>query len=118
VFDLRVVVIAGRASHVVARTSRTPLTNLHLGNARGDLPAIRAAAGEERWAAAMRTCERAAACFPGSLHVGVDLMFAPGFAEHAVAEVNAFGDLLPNLLVDGRDTYAAEIAALAGAVTA
>jgi hypothetical protein len=112
VFDLRVVVIAGRASHVVTRTSRTPLTNLHLGNARGDLPAIRAAAGEQRWAAAMHTCERAAACFPGSLHVGVDLMFAPGFAEHAVAEVNAFGDLLPNLLVDGRDTYAAEIAAV------
>ncbi|MEU7868585.1 STM4014 family protein [Dactylosporangium sp. NPDC049140] len=112
VFDLRVVVIAGRASHVVARTSATPLTNLHLGNARGDLAAIRAAAGEERWAAAMDTCERAAACFPGSLHAGVDLMFAPGFAEHAVAEVNAFGDLLPGLLVDGRDTYAAEVAAL------
>ncbi|MER7276042.1 STM4014 family protein [Dactylosporangium sp. NPDC000244] len=112
VFDLRVVVIAGRASHVVARTSRTPLTNLHLGNARGDLAAIRAAAGEERWAAALETCERAAACFPGSLHAGVDLMFAPGFGEHAVAEVNAFGDLLPNLLVNGRDTYAAEVAAL------
>ncbi|WP_432975769.1 STM4014 family protein [Dactylosporangium sp. CA-233914] len=112
VFDLRVVVIAGRAGHVVARTSRTPLTNLHLGNARGDLPAIRAAVGEERWAAAMATCERAAACFPGSLHAGVDLMLAPGHAEHAVAEVNAFGDLLPGLLVDGRDTYAAEIEAL------
>ncbi|GAA2370933.1 STM4014 family protein [Dactylosporangium salmoneum] len=112
VFDLRVVVIAGRAAHVVARTSRTPLTNLHLGNARGDLAAIRAAVGRERWAAAMATCERAAACFPDSLHVGVDLMLAPGFEEVAVAEVNAFGDLLPGLLVDGRDTYAAEVAAL------
>ncbi|WP_238014999.1 STM4014 family protein [Dactylosporangium sp. AC04546] len=114
VFDLRVVVIAGRASHVVVRTSRSPMTNLHLGNARGDLAAVRAAAGEEHWAAAMRTCEQAAACFPGSLHVGVDLMFAPGYARHAVAEVNAFGDLLPGVLADGRDTYAAEIAALAG----
>ncbi|GGM60093.1 STM4014 family protein [Dactylosporangium sucinum] len=112
VFDLRVVVIAGRAAHVVVRTGRSPMTNLHLGNARGDLAAVRAAAGEQHWAAAMRTCERAAACFPGSLHVGVDLMFAPGYARHAVAEVNAFGDLLPGVLVDGRDTYAAEIAAL------
>ncbi|MFI5912790.1 STM4014 family protein [Dactylosporangium sp. NPDC051541] len=112
VFDLRVVVIGGRASHVVVRTSRTPLTNLHLGNARGDLAGVRAAVGEERWAAALETCERAAACFPGSLHAGVDLMFAPGYAEHAVAEVNAFGDLLPNLLVDGRDTYTAEVEAL------
>jgi hypothetical protein len=116
VFDLRVVVIAGRASHVVARTSRSPLTNLHLDNARGDLAAIRAAAGPARWAAAMRTCERAAACFPGSLQVGVDLMFGPGFETHAVAEVNAFGDLLPGVLVDGRDTYAAEVAALPAVV--
>ncbi|GAA3268103.1 STM4014 family protein [Dactylosporangium vinaceum] len=112
VFDLRVVAIAGRAAHVVVRTGRTPLTNLHLGNARGDLAGVRAAAGRERWAAALATCERAAACFPGSLHVGVDLMFAPGYRDHAVAEVNAFGDLLPGLLVDGRDTYATEVEAL------
>ncbi len=113
--DLRVVVIAGRASHVVVRSSRSPMTNLHLGNARGDLAGVRGAVGPAHWAAAMRSCERAAGCFPGSLHVGVDLMFAPGFARHAVAEVNAFGDLLPGLLVDGRDTYAAEVAALLAA---
>lgn len=112
VFDLRVVVIAGRACHVVARTGRSPMTNLHLGNARGDLAAIRAAVGRGVWAAAMQTCERAAACFPGSLHVGVDLMLSPDHGRHAVAEVNAFGDLLPGLLVGGRDTYAAEIEAL------
>ena len=40
-------------------------------------------------------------------------MFAPDWRRHAVAEVNAFGDLLPGLLVDGRDTYAAQVAALA-----
>ncbi|MET7418406.1 STM4014 family protein [Dactylosporangium sp. NPDC005555] len=112
VFDLRVLVVAGRVSHVVVRTGESPMTNLHLGNARGDLPGVRAAAGEEHWAAAMRTCEAAAACFPGTLHVGVDLMFGRDYSTHAVAEVNAFGDLLPGLLVDGRDTYAAEIDAL------
>ncbi|MEV4508728.1 STM4014 family protein [Dactylosporangium sp. NPDC049525] len=112
VFDLRVLVVAGRVSHVVVRTGRSPMTNLHLGNARGDLPGVRAAVGEERWAAAMRTCEAAAACFPGSLHVGVDLMFGRDYGTHAVAEVNAFGDLLPGLLVNGRDTYAAELDAL------
>jgi hypothetical protein len=118
VFDLRVVVIAGRASHVVIRSGRSPMTNLHLGNARGDLAGVRAAVGRDQWAAGMRTCERAAACFPGSLHAGVDLMFAPRYDRHAVAEVNAFGDLLPGLLVDGRDTYAAEIAALTGKLSA
>ncbi len=41
-FDLRVVVIAGRAEHVVPRLSRSPLTNLHLKNRRGDVDALRA----------------------------------------------------------------------------
>ena len=112
VLDLRVVVIAGRPRHVVVRTSRSPMTNLHLGNARGDVAAVRAAAGEQAWAAAMRTCARVAGCFPGTLHVGVDLMFRAGWGGHAVAEVNAFGDLLPGVLADGQDTYRAQVAAV------
>ncbi|HWS39370.1 MAG TPA: STM4014 family protein [Actinoplanes sp.] len=111
VLDLRVVVIGGRARHVVVRTGRSPMTNLHLGNARGDVAAVRAAAGEREWAAAMDTCERAAACFPETLQVGVDLMFRTGWRGHAVAEVNAFGDLLPGVLADGQDTYDAQVAA-------
>ncbi len=107
VLDLRVVVIAGEPSHIVARTSRTPLTNLHLGNARGDVAAVRAAAGPAAWAAAMQTCSEVARCFPRSLHLGVDLMFRSGWRDHAIAEVNAFGDLLPGL-----DTYDAELVAL------
>lgn len=108
--DLRVVVVAGRPTHVVVRASRHPMTNLHLGAQRGDTAAVRAAVGEQRWRAAMTTCARAAAQFPGCLQVGVDLMFAPGWQRHAVAEVNAFGDLLPGLVNGhGRDTYAEQV---------
>ena len=63
---------AGRATHAVVRTSRSPMTNLHLGGARGDLDVRvrlstrRATAGGE----ALDLCERAAACFPGTLCVG------------------------------------------------
>ncbi|MFI1212245.1 STM4014 family protein [Streptomyces sp. NPDC020802] len=114
--DLRVVVVDGRATHAVVRTSRSPLTNLHLGGTRGDLAAVRALAGD-RWAAALETGERAAACFPGTLCVGVDLLPAIGWRRFAVGEVNAFGDLLPRLTglpgsgAEGLDTYAAQIAA-------
>ncbi|MDX3456551.1 STM4014 family protein [Streptomyces sp. ME02-8801-2C] len=114
--DLRVVVVGGRATHAVVRTSRSPLTNLHLGGARGDLAAVRALAGD-RWAAALETSERAAACFPGTLCVGVDLLPAIGWRRFAVGEVNAFGDLLPRLTglpgsgAEGLDTYAAQVAA-------
>jgi hypothetical protein len=39
--DLRVLVIAGEARHWVIRQSRHPMTNLHLGNQRGDGAALR-----------------------------------------------------------------------------
>lgn len=114
--DLRIVVVGGRATHAVVRTSRSPLTNLHLGGARGDLAAVRALAGD-RWAAALETSEQAAACFPGTLCVGVDVLPAVGWRRFAVGEVNAFGDLLPRLTglpgsgAEGLDTYAAQVAA-------
>ncbi|MBH0776048.1 STM4014 family protein [Nocardia sp. NEAU-351] len=114
--DLRVVVIGGRATHVVVRTSRAPLTNLHLGGARGDLEVFRAAVGE-RWSRALSICEEAAACFPSTLCVGVDLLPAVGWRHFFVGEVNAFGDLLPRLTglpegpAAGLDTYTAQVIA-------
>ncbi|BBA95629.1 hypothetical protein RVR_560 [Actinacidiphila reveromycinica] len=116
--DLRVVVVGGRATHAVVRTSRSPLTNLHLGGRRGDLDAARAAveAAGARWSDLLDVCERAAACFPRTLCVGVDLLPAVGWRRAAVGEVNAFGDLLPGLTglpgsgAEGRDTYAAQVA--------
>ncbi|MEU7083437.1 STM4014 family protein [Streptomyces achromogenes] len=117
--DLRVVVVAGRATHAVVRTGTSPLTNLHLGGRRGDLDAARAAveASGARWADVLGVCEQAAACFPRTLCVGVDLLPATGWRRAAVGEVNAFGDLLPGLTglpgsgAEGLDTYATQVAA-------
>lgn len=114
VFDLRVVVIDGRPSHAVVRTSSAPMTNLHLGGQRGDLEGVRARIA---WDEAMDVCARAAACFPRSLMVGVDLLVGLGGRRFAVAEVNAFGDLLPGLTglpgsgFEGLDTYTAQVRA-------
>ena len=36
------------------------------------------------------------------------------FRRHAIAEVNAFGDLLFNVWFEGRDTFAEEIRAIRG----
>jgi hypothetical protein len=114
VFDLRVVVIAGKARHVVVRMSQSPMTNLHLLNRRGELSAVVARMGPKGWQVARRTCERAAAVFPDSLHLGVDLLLAPDYRQHAVLEANAFGDLLPGVHSEGVDTYEAEIRAVLG----
>jgi len=109
-FDLRVVMIGGRVRHTVARLSVTPITNLHLLNARGDTDTILARVGAERWARAREDCERASGLFT-SLYAGVDLLFSTGFKRHAILEMNAFGDLLPGVASDGEDTYSAEIRA-------
>ncbi len=111
-FDLRVLVIDGKPAHAVVRQSAGPITNLHLGNRRGNLDALRQAMGEDKWSDAMAVCAKAAAAFPGCLYVAIDLLVSPGFHRFAVAEANAFGDLLPNLEYAGMDTYAAEIRAL------
>jgi hypothetical protein len=112
VFDLRVVVIAGRACHTVARLSQTPITNLHLLNDRGDPDAVRRVIGQGAWDAAMLGCEHAMESFPESLYAGLDLLFSPGFRRWAVIEVNAFGDLLPGVFWRGLETYAAELLAI------
>lgn len=110
IFDLRVVMIAGQPMHTVARMSHSPMTNLHLLNQRGDLTAILERIGPERWQEALATCESAASLFV-SLYMGIDLLFSSDYRHHAILELNAFGDLLPDLLYQGQDTYTAEILA-------
>jgi hypothetical protein len=110
--DMRVVTIAGEAQHAVLRLSKSPMTNLHLGNRRGDLSKFLSHLGDDRWTKAKMVCQRAATVFPQSLHTGVDLLFSPGFKHCTVAEINAFGDLLPNVMYNGLDTYEAQVLVL------
>jgi glutathione synthase/RimK-type ligase-like ATP-grasp enzyme len=114
-YDLRILVIAGLAAHVVVRTSRSPITNLHLGNERGNPDAVRAQLGETKWAAALRTAEAAAVCFSGCHHLAVDLLVDSARRRFVVAEVNAFGDLLPRVLWNGMTPWEAELEAWKGA---
>jgi hypothetical protein len=110
--DLRLVVIDGQAQHAVVRTSDGPFTNLHLKNPRGDLDAFVRLLGPERWSQLQRLGEAALAAVGGARYAGVDLMVARGLGRQAVLEVNAFGDLLPRVMVDGCDTYTAEVRAM------
>jgi len=106
--DCRVLTIDGDPAFVVVRAATHPITNLNLGGQRGDLGALRAAVPAAAWDAAMASC-RAVQATSGAFHVGVDLMFEPGFAAHRVIEGNAFGDLLPNLVQGGLDVYGWQI---------
>jgi hypothetical protein len=117
--DLRVVVVGGHVTHVVVRTSAYPMTNLHLGGQRGDLAAFQALVGDKRWLRILDLAEAAAACFPGLHCVGVDVLPGADGSDH-IGEVNAYGDLLPNLMGlpgtpgEGVDTYGAQVRTLIG----
>ncbi|MEQ8791333.1 MAG: STM4014 family protein [Pirellulaceae bacterium] len=105
-FDLRVLVIAGEARHIVVRQSHSPMTNLHLGNRRGDLNEVEDLFGAAVVERCRRIAEQAAACFPDSLYAGVDVL-VPARGEPLICEINAFGDLLPNVKHRGESTYEA-----------
>jgi glutathione synthase/RimK-type ligase-like ATP-grasp enzyme len=107
--DLRVVVIDGQPAHTVVRLSKSPLTNLHLGNRRGDLQNFRQQIGKPAWQRIGQVCRQVAERFPHSLYMGIDIGLTPTLRHAVVFEVNAFGDLLPEVFYQGLDTYEQEI---------
>ncbi|OKH44758.1 glutathione synthase [Calothrix sp. HK-06] len=111
-FDVRVVVINGEAQHIVVRLGKSPMTNLHLGNERGNSEELLEKVGAENWETMKYTCEQAAKLFPPSLYCGVDLLILPDWKQHTILEINAFGDLLPGILWNGMDTYTSEVKAI------
>ena len=111
-FDVRVLVIAGRARHTVIRTSKNVLTNLHLGNQRGDMNEFISIIGNNKLQEIKQLAEQAAACFPKSLYMGIDLLLTADLRRTVVLEINAFGDLLPGLIDEGETCYEAEIKAM------
>lgn len=111
VFDIRVVVVAGKAMHTLVRLGTQAMTNLHLGNGRGDLQQIKAYLGEG-WQSVPELAEQAMQCFPNSLYAGVDVLVSQTKKKPYLLEANTFGDFHPNTYFKGLDTYQMELAAL------
>ncbi len=109
VFDLRILVIGGKAMHTVIRQSESPMTNLHLGNQRGDFQAFLELVGQQKWLEMQKLAEQAVAALPPMTYAAVDLMIDKRLKNVYVLEVNAFGDLIPNVFVDGMDSYTATL---------
>jgi len=111
-FDLRVVVIGGQVSHIVARVSSGPFTNLNLLNQRINLTTLveststTVRGGIDQ---AISVCQQAATAFPDSISIGFDVLIDPR-GQPYLLEANPFGNLLPGILSsDGLDTYTCEV---------
>jgi glutathione synthase/RimK-type ligase-like ATP-grasp enzyme len=83
-----------------------------LGNRRGSVADLMSKLDDRQKNELIETCRKVANIFPDSIQMGIDVLFTPGFRRLAVLEVNAFGDLLPNVQWNGMDTYEAQIDAM------
>lgn len=92
--DLRVISINGSPFLSVARLSRSPFTNLHLGGQRSDTSALQARCSRDRWDYLNEICTAAHRVFSSSIQVGLDVTLTADFASVYVLEVNAFGDFV------------------------
>lgn len=109
-YDLRVMGIAGQRRHAIARLSRGPMTNLHLGNQRCAVDELELPSST--WQEIDTLVEKTMQAFPRSLYAGLDILLPRNDKSPVLLEANAFGDLLPNLLHKGENTYLAEINAV------
>jgi len=115
-FDIRQLVVQGRACHSVARVSSTPITNLHLRSERMSMDAVGLTAAEQ---ASVRQCaERTLAAFPGASVAGIDIAVSSGTKRTFVLDVNPFGDLLYQVSHDGCDAYEWEMKQLTASQSA
>ena len=77
----RVLVINGQVAQRIARVGRGTITNLHIDASRLDAEQALQSFGAKTIAAVYDVCRRAAACFPGQLAVGVDVMVAVSYTH-------------------------------------
>lgn len=99
-YDIRILCIGGQAKQRVARISAQVMTNLHLDSTRGALAQMLSAQEQQLL---QEQAERAAQSFAGCQGVGLDIVLKRERLHFL--EANAFGDLLPNLLWQGGDSY-------------
>lgn len=109
VADVRIVCVDGAGAFPVLRTSRHPMTNLHLGGARYPIERLIARIGAAAWADAMASAWRAAALFPASDAIGIDIAVLNDGRQTRLFEANVFGDFVKDLIVGGQTPYSAQL---------
>jgi hypothetical protein len=107
--DLRMVVIGGETLFPVMRSSRHPMTNLHIGGDRGSADALARHVGDDAWQAVTETAVKAAALFPSVQTLGIDMAVLADGRSHAVLEVNIFGDHVKDFAMHGLTVHQAQL---------
>jgi len=106
--DFRVLVINGKAVFVVPRMSNGCITNLHLGNEKGNIDLVEKAWGKSTIESATFLAEQAVKAISNLFYAGVDVAISTNGTPY-ILEINAFGDMLLNIFKEGKTTYEMEL---------
>ena len=102
-FDIRLVLMDGRACHRLFRSSHSPITNLHLGNKKryeNDFDK-----GPEYIRLSSVVAKSAGKLFPQARNIGFDILISQRAKKPVIIEMNAFGDLLPTASFMGKNIW-------------
>lgn len=106
-FDLRIFVVNKKVKHIIVRTSSSAITNLHLGNRRGNLEQVLEQYPQANLSYIKQVALDAVNCFPGLFYAGVDVILTGHKCKPYTVEVNCYGDMLIGDLYEGKTTYEA-----------
>lgn len=109
VADVRLVMLGDGTLFSVLRTSRHPMTNLHLGGTRESVEPLVRRIGADSWKAVLASARKAARCFSDSHVLGLDVAVLADGRSHALLEVNVFGDFVRELALDGLTPHEAQV---------
>lgn len=99
--DLRLVSTRSGKPFAVLRMSRSPITNLHLDAERAPAERLFSQMQPSAVQSLLQTANRTMCCFPGTAMLGLDIAVHTDLNRHSVLEVNAFGDHVRNVWIDG-----------------
>lgn len=106
--DFRILIIRGKAIFIVPRMSQHFITNLHLGNEKGDITAVEKEWGKPLIEAAKSLAVQAVKKINNLFYAGVDVAISNNGAPYLL-EINAFGDMLLNINRNNKNTYEYEL---------
>ncbi|MEN3747064.1 STM4014 family protein [Sphingomonas sp. HF-S3] len=109
VADVRLVMLDDGSIHPVLRTSRHPITNLHLGGDRAPVDALVRRIGDAAWQSVLASARSAACRFADSHVLGLDIAVLADGRRHAVLEANIFGDFVKDFTPGARSPHAAQL---------
>lgn len=99
--DLRHVQVRGHPPFSVLRISRHPITNLHLDAERAPADRLWQRMAPDHKADIATTTAKVLKVFPGTQMLALDVAVLNDYRRHVVLEVNAFGDHLRRMTVNG-----------------